>query len=370
MQYLQAPTPDPTRRAALRGELADAVAQLVLLIPDMDYYFDQPVRQRIAEEVDICISIMADRDPEGGLRLSREQFDACLESLVTMAREQAGRAELAGDPDGPFGSEQLRREMLLTPWQRINYTLGYLHDRHPTGCEPPATPLPNPLEWSSLASVVVWFAEQAPLFMQTPRNEALLTDMRRSGVELFDGLLRQVDCISGAGAGLNDPVVRGLADYRQALDALVAGLREAELEFREARLKPGSDVMLHGGAGQRTAFRNEDLSIGPCDERTVCEMSGRLEATRALIGLFPDPYLIADQTGLGEIDICYDEVEWVERRSEPVREDDPFVANYFGGLSFDLVGRYREAGETREVFGFNFVSPEEYHYLFAAAYTS
>ena len=371
MQYLQAAEPDPARRIALRGEVADAVAQLVLLIPDMDYYFDQPVRQRIAEEVNICISIMASRDPASGGSLEREQFDGCLESLVSMAREQAARTELAGDRDGPFGTEQLRREMLLTPWQRINYTLGFLHDQHPTGCELPDAPLPNPLEWSSLASLVAWIAGQAPVYMQTPGNRARLSGLRDSGSELLEALLRQVDCISGAGSGLNDPVVRGLGDYRQALESLVAGLREAELEFREARLKPGSDVVLHGDAGQRTAFRNEDLEIGPCDMEQICEMAEPLEATRALIGLFPDPYLIADQTGLGEIEICYDNVQWVDRRSEPVRPEDPYVANYFGRLSFDLVGRYREFGQdaeqATEVFGFNFVSPGEFHYLFGAA---
>jgi hypothetical protein len=43
------------------------------------------------------------------------------------------------------------------------------------------------------------------------------------------------------------------------------------------------------------------------------------------------------------------------------------VANYHGRLSFDLLGRYRESGEARDVFGFNFVSSTEHHYLFAAA---
>jgi hypothetical protein len=96
-------------------------------------------------------------------------------------------------------------------------------------------------------------------------------------------------------------------------------------------------------------------------------MSGKLEATRALVGLFPGTYLIADQTGLGQVEICYDNVQWVDRRAEPVRADDPHVANYYGRLSFDLIGRYREQGELTEVFGFNFISPDEYHYLFAAA---
>ena len=83
----------------------------------------------------------------------------------------------------------------------------------------------------------------------------------------------------------------------------------------------------------------------------ICEMSGQLEATNALIGQFPDPYLLADQTGLGQVEICYQNMQWVNRRAVPVRPDDNHVANYFGRLSFDLVGRYVEKGEVTEVFG-------------------
>ncbi|MGK2926116.1 MAG: hypothetical protein ACSLE2_10890 [Lysobacterales bacterium] len=367
MQYLQSPTREPARRGVLRREIADAVAQLTLLIPDMNYYYEQPVRQRIAEEIDICISIMASRDAAGRPTLTRKQFNGCLASLVDLANEQVSRPELAGDPGGPFGSEQLRREMMLTPWQRINYTLGYLHQQHPTGCAPPAAALPNPLEWASLATVITWFAMQAPDYLVTAENQARIERMRQGGMALLDALAQQVDCISGAGSGLNDPFARGLADYRLAFEDLVAGLREAELEFRATHLKPGSDVMLYGDAGQRTAFRSEDVQIGPCDSSRICEMSGKLEATRALVGLFPDTYLIADQSGLGEVEICYDNVQWVDRRAEPVRADDPRVANYFGRLSFDLVGRYQEQDEVTEVFGSRFVSADEYHYLFAAA---
>jgi hypothetical protein len=367
MQYLQAQPRNEERVPALRAELADAVAQLVLQIPDLGYYFDQPVRRQISEEIDICISIAVDRDRQGLSTLSREQFDGCLDSLTALANIQASEAELAGDPDGPFGTEQLRRELLLTPWQRINYVLGYLHDQHALGCERPAEPLPNPMEWSSLVTMITWFARQAPVYFQTPANEARIVDLRRRGVRLLEEWVGQVDCISGSGTGVNDPVLRGLADYRRSLERLVGALREAELEFRAARLKPGADVVLHGDASQRTAFRMDNLEIGPCNPANACEMSGRLEPTRALIGLFPDIYLIADQSGLGQVEICYDRVRWVERRSEPVRADDPHVANYYGRLSFDLLGRYADEEGSRDVFGFTFTSPGEYHYLFAAA---
>ena len=86
-----------------------------------------------------------------------------------------------------------------------------------------------------------------------------------------------------------------------------------------------------------------------------------------MIGLFPEEYLLAEQSGLGQIEICYRNMEWVERRSELVRPDDENVANYFGHLGFDLVGRYIEDDRASDLFGFRFTSPEEHHYLFAQA---
>jgi hypothetical protein len=43
------------------------------------------------------------------------------------------------------------------------------------------------------------------------------------------------------------------------------------------------------------------------------------------------------------------------------------VSNYFGHLSFDLVGQFKEGETVTPVFGSNFVSPDEYHYLIAAS---
>ena len=367
VQSLEDGPPDAARQTYLTRELADAVAQLVLLIPDMDFYFDQPVRRRIAEEINICTSIAAATGPGGEASLSREQFDRCLASLAELSETLVRRAELAGDPDGPFGAEQLRRELKLTPWQRINYALGYLHERNRTPCQPPDEPLPNPLEWAALVTVLAWFAEQSPVYFQTPANEALVVQMKQQGMELLATMEQQVDCFSGTGKGLGDPVRRSLSDYQHTLTDLAAGIRETELVFREERLAPGADIVLSEDAHQKTAYRPDGLLIGPCQADNVCEMSGELEATRALIGLFPGHYLVADQAGLGKIEICYDNMQWVRRRSEPIRPDDPNVADYFGHLSFDLIGRYVEDGQMTNVFGSNFISPEEYHYLFAAA---
>ena len=367
VQYLQGTQDDTERLGTLRRGIADAVAQMVLMLPEMNYYFDQPVRRRITEEVDACSNIAAGIDASGTVNLTREQFDGCLAGLVDFSVNLVSREELAGDPDGPFGSDQLRRELRMAPWQRVNFSLGYLHEHFPTNCEMPAEPVPNPLEWSSLATLITWFARQAPVYFQTPENEALIVQMREQGLQLLQDMAQQVNCISAEGTGINDPVMRSLVDYRLALQQLVAGISETELNFREEMLKPGADIVLHGNASQKTAYRGEETIIGPCDPDLYCEMTGELEATRALLGLFPDTYLIADQSRMGEVDICYENVRWVERRAEPVRADDPHVANYYGKLSFDLIGRYQENEQFTRVFGANFISPDEYHYLFAAA---
>ena len=367
IQNLQSGPPSAERKPRLYRELADAVAQLVLMIPDMGFYFDQPVRKLIIDEIDACSSIVAATSPAGEMLLSRNQFDLCLNELANLSENTVRKAELAGDPDGPFGADQLRRELQMSPWQRINYALGYLHEHYATACDFPEDTLANPLEWAVLATSLAWFAEQSPVYFQTPANEALLLRMKQKGMELLQSMEQQVICFSRTEQGINDPVKRSLFDYGQSLEAFAAGITEAELVFRAERLAPGADIILSSDADQSTAYRTGGLMIGLCDTERSCEMTGELESTRALVGLFPDHYLVADQIGLGKIDICYDNMRWEHRRSELIRPDDPNVADYYGHLSFDLIGRYIENGVTANIFGSNFISPDEYHYLFAAA---
>ncbi|MBT8062716.1 MAG: hypothetical protein KJO85_08520, partial [Gammaproteobacteria bacterium] len=169
---------DEADRQSLRQELADAVAQLALLIPDLGYYFNLPVRDTIAGGTDACTGMMARTEEDGTPSMTRELFDDCQKSLVELAEGEARSAALSGDPDGPFGEDYLGRELNVTSGQRINYGIGYLHARYRTGCPKPARPLPNPLEWSALATLLTWFAEQAPVYFQTPDIEARLQQMR------------------------------------------------------------------------------------------------------------------------------------------------------------------------------------------------
>jgi len=348
-----------------RRLLANAIAQLSLLIPDMGYYFDTPVRARIVEEINICISIAASINDDDGSPMTRQQFDACMETMLQLADQETRLAELSGNIDGPFTTDTLRRELSVTPWQRINYGIGYLHDRHSVDCQPPVEPLPNPLEWAVLATTMAWFAQNSPEFVNTPENEARVTKMGVIGAQLILELREQTSCFADTDSAINDLVSRAMTDYELALRELDQGIEQAEIDFRTEQLRPGADISLELDASQKTSYRPDDILIEPCDKEAVCDMSGSLTTTRALIGLFPEEYLVAEQAGMGRIEICYRNMEWVRRRSELVRADDENVANYFGYLGFDLVGRYVQNEEVSDVFGFRFTSPEEYHYLFA-----
>jgi hypothetical protein len=117
---------DPVK---LRSELANSVAQLTLLIPDLDYYFDLPVRDSIAGGMDACIGIVARHEEDGTLAMTRDLYDDCQQSIVDLADREARAAALSGDADGPFGDDELERELTVTSGQRINYGIGFLHDR-------------------------------------------------------------------------------------------------------------------------------------------------------------------------------------------------------------------------------------------------
>ena len=353
--------------SASRLVLADAVAQIALLIPDMAYYFDMPVRAKIFNQINNCMSKAADVNENGASAMTRRDFDNCMDTLLLLADRETRVAELSGDMNGPYTKDTLRRELSIAPWQRINYGVGYLEERFSSGCLPPANVLPNPLEWSVLANVMSWFAEYSPEFFETTENENRIARMRNIGEEIIQAMVEQTECLAASGAGFNDLISRSMIDYEIDLRELDSGINKAEADFRAQHLRSGADVALDKDAMQKTSYRPDDFVIAPCDIHAVCEMTGDLSVTRALLGLFPNEYLVAEQTEMGHIEICYRNMEWVQRRSELVRADDENVANYFGHLAFDLVGRYVENDQNSDIFGFRFTNPEESHYLFAQA---
>ncbi|QOC22986.1 hypothetical protein IC757_02150 [Wenzhouxiangella sp. AB-CW3] len=358
-EYLVPPEPAASRAM---NELADAYARLALFVPDMGFYLDQPVRAEIRATASTC-----NPDPLLIGPMPRETYERCVRDLLDLLDAGLQTEELAGGRQGPFAPEFLRRELGLVSWQRAAYLDGHLGWMLEAPCQPPEWV--NVLEWSLVVEHLLRWVPQRPVFFAASRWQEALADVREAVIERGTMHQEWMDCLSGHGAERRDPVTRLLDRHESALQSLDELLSEADEQFYQELVRPGGDIDLDGTATQSTAYRPETLVVEPCDTAMTCGARVELPVSRALLGLFPNAYLLADQLGMGEMGLCYESVRWVDRASRPARQRDSQVANYDGRLSFELHGTFAadedELPET--VFRYRLTAAERRHYLFAAA---
>jgi hypothetical protein len=357
--YLSAPDPAAQRAVA---ELADVYARMALFVSDMSFYLDQPVRSRIRRTVAAC-----NPDPLLVGPMPREVYERCVRNLFELLDTGLDTEELAGGRQGPFAAEFLRRELGLVSWQRAAYLDGHLGWMLDVPCEPPMWV--NVLEWSLMVEHLARWVPRRSVFFAGPRWQEALADVREDALGRAEMHQEWMDCISGHGSERLDPVLRLLDRHDNALRELRALMTEAHEQFYSEAVRPGADIDLDGAARQPTGYRPERLMVRPCPEADACGARVELPVSRALLGLFPNAFLLADQLGMGELQMCYESVRWVDRATRPARQRDGKVANYEGRLSFELVGLFaREHSEEPEtVFRHRLTASEPRHYLFAAA---
>lgn len=340
-------------------ELADVYARLALFAPDISFYLDQPVREDLRRVVATC-----DPDPLLVGPLPREVFEQCVENLIDVLETGLASEELVGGVRGPFAPEFLRRELGLVSWQRAAYLDGHLGWMLEAPCEPPRWV--NVLDWSLMVEHLVRWVSQRPVFFVSQRWQEPLAMIEGQAMTRARVHTDWIDCLTGQGSQRRDPVVRLLARQESALRQLDLLLAEANEQFYRNAVRAGADIDLDGSAGQVTGYRPEGIMVRPCPQSDVCGAAVELPVTRALLGLFPNAYLLADQIGMGELGLCYEQVRWVDRSSSPARKRDERVANYHGRLSFELVGSFERAEDADTVFRYRMTAAERRHYLFAA----
>jgi hypothetical protein len=342
------------------AELADAYARLALFSSDVAFYLDQPVREDIRNAIARCNPYPALVGP-----MPREVFDECLQQLTHLLIGELDREELTGGHSGPFAPEFLRREMGLVSWQRASYLDGHLNWRLETGCDIPAWI--NVLEWSILMQYLVHWVPQRPVFFGTGRWQDAMETIANGAVANQRGRSAWLDCMTGMGSERRDPLIRLLVRQERAHASLATALEEAQRQFYAENTRPGADINLDGTAEQVTAYRPDTMRVTPCADMETCEARAELPVSRALLGLFPNAYLLADQLGMGRLQLCYGNVAWVDREARPARAGDERVANYHGRLSFDLVGSFVIEDSQQVVFSQRLTAEQSSHYLFASS---
>lgn len=350
---------EETRVLPALTELADAYARLALFAPDAGFYLDQPVREDLR-------SVVADCNPDPLLMepLPREVYERCVQRLIDVLEQGVGSDELVGGAQGPFAPEFLRRELGLVSWQRAAYIDGHLGWMLDAPCEPPEWI--NVLDWSLMVDHLERWVRQRPVFFASIRWQEALESLQEQASDRARIHGEWIDCLTGQGSERRDPVLRLLRRHEGALDELTTLLGEARQEFYSSHVRAGGDIDLDGPADQETAYRPETISVGPCPETDTCGVRAELPVSRALLGLFPNAYLLADQLGMGQLRLCYDQVGWVDRASSPARDRDERVAHYHGRLRFELVGAFDHSDQRETIFRHRLVDSEISHYLFAA----
>jgi|GEM_PF-6239206 len=332
-------TAEKIERALIRLQ-----ARVSLLAPDWDAYLTQPFREPVQRALDECFPGDGGKPPGD-----------CLQHFEAWATEGAAIPEAAGDIAGPFGAEYVLRELELNPWQRINYLRGFWRMLMGRDCSPQAV-INNPLEWS-LGSRAYLQAARRDKDRPLPGLNRLIDGGERTITDLD----RFADCRAAGATTLG----RILDSYASALNRLAEALPEAAQAFRQQVLEPGADMSLDGGARQSTEYMPAGLALAPCEGTASCGVAQPLPASDALYRRFPPVFRIADQSGLGQLSLCYTDVSWVERRREPRPVGGGVMADYYGRLSFRVKGRYREGGQDRDVFVLRMISEGEYPYLIA-----
>ena len=338
------------------SDLNDASMRLALFASSQGFYLHQPVREDISALLQRC------RPSEGQDLPDAETVEGCLEALFEMALTGLSGPELVGS-EGPYSLTFLQRELDLVSWQRVRYLDGYLGWRLASRCE-----LPNwfnPLEFSLVVEAISQGLARQPRWINDPRWREQLLSVQARAENLQAQQRARLDCLSGTGADRSDPVSRLLVLHEQALAQLAERLAQAQQRFYADHTRPGADIDLDAGPVQDTQYRPAALMVRPCADGNTCGARAELPVSAGLLALVPSSVLLADQLGLGTLEVCYDEVHWTEREQRPARSGDPRVANYFGRLSVELHARYQHAGGHDVIFVQRHQAEQARHYLFA-----
>jgi hypothetical protein len=347
---------DAQSKARAIVRLTSAYTRLALFMPTMSAYLEQPIRDELNNTQSLCLKAN-----------DASSVRACLNALRQTFFEDLDGEELVGSM-GPFSTEFLLRELGLSTWQRAQYVDGYLQWRLGGSCT--VASWFNLLEWN-LGAQWWWRLESskdsfAPRVGITTENE--LNSWLNKSNALSAQVRQWMDCMANQQGERSDLVTQLITLATSSLDDLEAAIAEQERTFYRESTRPGADVSLDAAVVEETQYRNATLMIGPCQSSNVCGARISLPSSEALLNLVPNGYWMAEQLQLGQVNMCYDNVRWIDRALTEARKNDAGVANYSGRLSLEVRAEFqKESAATETIFVHRYDSEERANYFFAEA---
>lgn len=345
----------PPEQNAAQQKLASAYSRLALFASNPASYLDQPVRDHMRR-------LQADCGPD--VDLTEDAAFDCWTRISETLMNGLASEELVG-ATGPLSVEFLARELGLVSWQRARYLDSYIN--WALGGQCPAPPWVNALEWNLGAHWLLGLAGEDVVQSSVSPTE-LWQPFLAQASDLSQANRQWLDCVTGMGGERQDLISRLVAMQAEELGRLEGHIQQATEHFYSDVTRPGADIHLDQSLTASTSYRNQALSVLPCDASRTCGARLELPVDQALLALVPDGYWLADQLRLGEVSFCYDEVRWVDRAQSPARHDHSGVANYTGRLSIDLKAHFEFVeGRQEVILARRLVSEERKNYFFGPA---
>lgn len=329
--------------------LNNKVFSLITEIPNPSTYFAHPIRKEIQENLEVCLNLSVLQQPEPPVPINDNQFVSCLNDFITWGSNWSKGGELSGNLIKLDNLGSINRALDLPAPQITNHLA--MQAAGAVECQQQLTTRSNWVEWTLAAETIAWFGDRWPALMASQPVEELLNPMFDAGNQIY----ANPDCVREA-----DPINTQFLIVANKWERLKQEIISHVNQFKAERLRPNSDVDLFKSIDQTTKYIPENLEIGPCNSTPSCGAYVKLEPNTSTLDLFPNHLKLAEQFGLGQIEICYEDVHWVNRKTAPTHLDNNKIANFEGQLSFQLTGKYQ--GDP--VFTKQFFSENSHIYLF------
>lgn len=316
-------------------------------LDDPNGYLNHPLRENAQKQLAVCLDISDENPPFPDAPIDSQQFLSCVSEWTQWGAQNARQSTLAGQPMGLDGSLAWHRVLQMPYFQSINYFYHGPANR----CNQDSGPIVNPLEWAWAVEALNWFIDRWPGLAASTDLTDQLTQLYEAGNSVFE----PSPCHDAA-ATLTDQYNLLKNKWHQLKQATNSQLAQ----YRSDHFNNNQTIDLFQSANQDVRMSAEGMVIQPCDTSHACGVFVDLPAHVGLLDLFPDHVRMAHQMGLGTIKLCYDQVGWANRQTEPTHLNNNKIANFTGQLNFELVGQYQE----QTVFKKSFTSTNSYTYLF------
>ncbi len=322
---------------------------LIFNLEDTSSYINHPTRKSIQENLEVCLNLSLAQSPEPNLPIADKQFESCFEDLFKWANETAKDSIFAGNQVRLDNPTSLHRALEMPSLQITNIlNMQAITDED---CQQQLTRQANLFEWLLATETLAWFHDRWPGIFADKNKTDDFIKLKTVGKEINNHppCFNQSKVLSNQYTTLKTKWDRLKQEINLQIDL-----------YEENELINNTDINLFGSIEQKTNYIPEGLIIKPCDISQSCGAYVELEPNNELMNLFPNHLKLATQFGLGEINICYDRVEWNNRKTVPTHLDNNKISNFEGELSIQLNGLF----ENTIVFSKQLISNQRHIYLF------